>query len=338
MLLDEVQVLLKAGHGGAGRVSFNPGRRSGPNGGNGGRGGDIYITVTTDLWALNQFSKEKIKEAQNGEMGGVYQQAGKDGVDLEIKLPIGTEIEDLETGEKFEFNDLDKKILICEGGLGGRGNYEFRSSKNTTPMYAQKGLPGQMRNLKVELKFLADFGLIGIPNAGKSSLLNELTSANVKTADYPFTTLEPNLGVFGPSAGHSTLRDEPSGSDSKSSGQGHKIIADIPGLIEGASEGKGLGIKFLKHIEKVGLLLHCIAADSEDVLKDYKTVTGELQSYNPEILNKKEIILLTKSDLVDKKDLDKKIKTLKKLKKEVLPISIHDFDSLENLKQILNQV
>src|SRR3989344_8147809 len=228
MLIDEVQILLRGGHGGPGRVSFNPGMRKGPNGGNGGKGGDIYISVTSDLTALNQFSKSKIREAENGEMGGIYQQSGKDAGDLELKLPIGTELIDLKTEEKFELTDLNQRFLICEGGLGGRGNYEFRSSRNTTPMYAQKGLNGEERDLKVVLKFLADFGLIGLPNAGKSSLLNELTKANVKTADYPFTTLEPNLGVWSPSAG---------------SGQGTKVFADIPGLIEGASEGKGLGIK-----------------------------------------------------------------------------------------------
>lgn len=313
MLIDEVQILLRGGHGGPGRVSFNPGMKKGPNGGNGGKGGDIYISVTSDLTALNQFSKSKIREAENGVMGGIYQQSGKDAIDLELKLPIGTELLDLKTEEVFELTDLNQRFLICEGGLGGRGNFEFRSSRNTTPMYAQKGLNGQERDLKVVLKFLADFGLIGLPNAGKSSLLNELTKANVKTADYPFTTLEPNLGVWG-----------------------KKIVADIPGLIEGASEGKGLGIKFLKHIEKVGLLLHCISADSEDIAKDYETVVKELKSYNPEIVKKKEIILLTKSDLIEKKELSAKIKALQKFKKEILPISIHDWDSLEKLKLLLN--
>lgn len=314
MLIDEVQILLRGGHGGTGRVSFNPGKRSGPNGGNGGKGGDIYISVTSDLTALNQFSKSKIREAESGEMGGIYQQSGKDAPDLELKLPIGTEILDLKTEKVFELTDLNQRFLICKGGLGGRGNYEFRSSRNTTPMYAQKGLNGEERDLKVVLKFLADFGLIGLPNAGKSSLLNELTKANVKTADYPFTTLEPNLGVWG-----------------------KKIVADIPGLIEGASEGKGLGIKFLKHIEKVGLLLHCISTDSEDVAKDYKTVVNELKSYNPEIIKKKEIILLTKSDLVDKKILDKQIKILKVFKKEIFSVSIHDWDSLEELRKQLGK-
>ena len=314
MLIDEVQIKLRGGHGGPGKVAFNPGRKGGPCGGNGGKGGDIYITVTSDLTALNQFSKSQIKEAPDGQEGESSNRAGKDGEDLEIKMPIGTEITDLRSEEKFELNNLDQRILINIGGKGGKGNFEFRSSTNTTPMYAQPGLRGQERDLKVELKFLADFGFIGLPNAGKSSLLNELTHANVRVADYPFTTLEPNLGVFN-----------------------RRVVADIPGLIEGAHEGRGLGIKFLKHIEKVGLLLHCIASDSEDVLKDYKTVTKELQSYNPEIVKKKEIILLTKSDLVDKKELEKKIKKLEKLKKKVLPISIHDWDSLEKLKSVLTK-
>ncbi len=312
MLIDEVEIILKAGHGGPGRVSFNPGKKKGPNGGNGGKGGDVYLTVTSDLRALNQFSKSKEKEAGNGEMGGNYQKSGKDGEDLVIRMPLGSEIRDLKTEEIFELNDLDKRILICKGGLGGRGNYELRSSIKTTPMYAQKGLAGEEKILKVELKFLANFGLIGLPNAGKSSLLNELTQANVKTAEYPFTTLEPNLGVW----------------------EG-KVIADIPGLIEGASEGKGLGIKFLKHIEKVGLLIHCIAADSENVERDYQTVTGELESFNTETTTKKEIILLTKSDLVSKEEIQKKTKTLKKFKKDILPVSIHDWDSLQDLEKLL---
>lgn len=312
MLIDEVEITLKSGHGGAGRVSFNPGKKKGPNGGNGGKGGDIYLTVTSDLYSLNQFSKTKIREADNGGMGGNYQKSGKDGQDLEIRMPLGTEILDLKTGEKFELNNLNQRILICKGGLGGKGNFELRSSRRTTSLYAQKGLRGQEKQLKVELKFLADFGLIGLPNAGKSSLLNELTAASVKVADYPFTTLEANLGVWG-----------------------GKIIADIPGLIEGASQGKGLGIKFLKHIEKVDLLLHCIAVDSEKLVEEYQTVRKELENFNPEILSKMEIILLTKSDLVTKEDLRQKIKALKKFKKDVFSISIHDWDSLEKLKEFL---
>lgn len=314
MLIDEVEIILIAGHGGVGKVSFNPGKKSGPNGGNGGRGGDVYIRVTSDLTALNQFSKIKTIEAEDGFSGGKFQQSGKDGKDLEIIMPLGTEITDMKTGEVFQLNNLDQRILICKGGLGGKGNYELRSSRRTTPLYAQKGLNGQERHLKVELKLIADFGLIGLPNAGKSSLLNELTSANVKTADYPFTTLEPNLGMWN-----------------------KKIIADIPGLIEGASIGKGLGIKFLKHIEKVKLLLHCLPADSEDVVKDYQTIIKELGQYKKELLDKKEIIILTKTDLVDNKEIKKKMTRLKKFKKPIFPVSIHDWDSLQSLEGILKE-
>lgn len=312
MLIDEVEIILRAGHGGPGRVSFNPGKKGGPNGGNGGKGGDIYISVTSDLRALNQFSKTKTKEAENGEMGGIFQQSGKDGKDLGIVMPLGTELIDLQTGEIFELDNLGKRILICKGGLGGRGNFEFKSSRKTTPMYAQKGLPGEERNLKVDLKFIADFGLIGLPNAGKSSLLNELTNANVKTADYPFTTLEANLGMY--------------------SG---RVIADIPGLIEGASVGRGLGIKFLKHIERVKLLLHCVPADSEDIDKDYETVRKELEKYNKELLSKEEIIILTKSDLIETDEIKQKIHKLKKFKKKIIPVSIHDWDSLKELEKSL---
>ncbi|MBI4035309.1 GTPase ObgE [Candidatus Daviesbacteria bacterium] len=312
MLIDEVEITLRAGHGGPGRVSFNPGKKSGPNGGNGGKGGDIYISVTSDLRALNQFSNTKIREAENGEMGGNFQKTGNDGKDLEIIMPLGTEITDKSTGEVFELDDLNKRILICKGGLGGRGNFEFKSASNTTPRYAQKGLPGQERPLKLELKFIADFGLIGLPNAGKSSLLNELTAASAKVSSYPFTTLEPNLGVW----------------------EG-KIIADIPGLIEGAASGKGLGIRFLKHIEKVKLLLHCIASDSQDLLGDYKVVSEELKKYNPKLLEKEEIVILTKTDLIEQEEIKEKIKLLKKLEKQIIPVSIHDWDSLQTLQKVL---
>ena len=284
MFIDEVEITLRAGHGGAGKVSFYPGLKSGPDGGNGGKGGDIYLKVTSDLTALNQFSREKFLRAEGGEPGGSNRKFGKDGKDLEISLPLGTSLIDKTSGEEIELNDLNQKVLVCKGGLGGRGNFEFKSSRRTTPMFAQKGLPGEEKHFKVVLKSIADFGLIGLPNAGKSSLLNELTAAKAKIADYPFTTLEPNLGVLG----------SPSTPPGRS-GRG-KILADIPGLIEGASEGKGLGIKFLKHIEKVSLLLHCIEADSDDLVRDYHTVMEELKSFNPALLKKKEIILVTKSD------------------------------------------
>lgn len=313
MLIDEIEITLTAGHGGAGKVSFGPGKFSGPDGGNGGRGGDVYIRATTDIYGLNQFSKTKLMEAEDGKPGGNAKRFGEDGKDLEIVMPMGTELED-ETGEVIKLDNLESRILVCKGGLGGRGNFEFRSPTRTTPFYAQKGLDGQTKNFKVFLKLIADFGLIGLPNAGKSSLLNELTNANAKIGAYQFTTLEPNLGVLD-----------------------RRVIADLPGLIEGAATGRGLGIKFLKHIEKVGLLLHCISGESENLKNDYQIIRKELGEYNEKLLEKKEIILLTKIDLIDKKDLEKKLKILKKLNKNVLEVSIHDFDSLEKLKKELTK-
>ena len=250
--------------------------------------------------------------AENGEEGGKNRRYGRDGKDTEIGMPVGTLLIDKDSGEEFELNNVGEKILLCKGGLGGRGNAELANSRNTTPKYAQRGLPGKERSLQVILKLIADFGLIGLPNAGKSSLLNELTAAKVKVADYPFTTLEPNLGVF----------------------QG-KIVADIPGLIEGAAEGRGLGIKFLKHIEKVGLLLHTVSSESEDMVGSYSTVRKEMGEFNPGLLQKKEIILITKSDLVSKEELEKRVKLMKRLKKPILPVSIYDWESLEKLKDIL---
>lgn len=312
MLIDEAEVILEAGHGGAGRVSFYKVWMKGPDGGNGGRGGSVFIKATTDLTALRSFTAKKSLSAENGEMGGKNKSSGKDGKDLEILMPVGTVLEETNTGEVFELTKPNEVILIAKGGLGGKGNTEFKSSRNTTPEYAQPGLPGEKKEFKIHLKLIADYGLIGLPNAGKSSLLNELTAANVKTAEYPFTTLEPNLGSLN-----------------------GKILADIPGLIEGASTGKGLGIKFLKHIEKVATLLHCIAANAENTLEDYQTVWNELENYSEIFKGKPEVILLTKSDLVSEKKLKEKLKELKKLKIKIIPVSIHDWDSLENLKKEL---
>lgn len=320
MLIDEVEVTFQAGKGGPGKISFYPGQKSGPDGGNGGKGGDIYIRAVNDLNLLNQFSAKKLISAEDGKPGERNRKFGKDGQDLEIILPVGVTLIDKQTSESIELNKEGERVLLCKGGKGGKGNFEFKSSTNTTPKYAQPGLLGQEKHFKISLKLIADFGLIGLPNAGKSSLLNELTNAKARVAAYPFTTLEPNLGVF----------DNPSAS----SGQG-KIIADIPGLIEGASLGKGLGIKFLKHIEKVSLLLHCIASDSVDPVRDYKTVLNELKKFNPNLLTKPQIILLTKTDLIKMAEIDKKIKLLSKLKFKILPVSIYDYSAITHLRSAL---
>lgn len=312
--MDEAEITIKAGHGGAGIVSFGPKQGSGPDGGNGGRGGDFYVSATSDITLLNQFSQKIIFSAKNGMSGGKNRRSGKDGEDFELKLPVGTTITNTKTGEVvIELTQIGQKELLLKGGKGGRGNYEFRSSRRTTPLIAQSGLPGEELHVKISLKLIADFGLVGLPNAGKSSLLNELTNANIKTATYPFTTLSPNLGIY----------------------KG-KVIADIPGLIEGASLGRGLGISFLKHIEKVGVLLHCISAESIDLKRDYKIVRNEIGKYNKTLLKKKEVILITKSDLVDKKALEKIKKQFSKKVSKVIPVSIHDWESLEKLKKLIH--
>src|SRR3989338_551546 len=311
MLVDDVDIVIKAGHGGTGRASFHNKKGAGPDGGNGGKGGDVFVEVTSDLYGLNRYVSKKVLVAQNGEAGGKKDKSGADAGDLTLIMPVGTFIIDGEDNE-IELNEIGKKVLIAKGGLGGKGNAFFKSSRNTTPRYAQPGLRGEERKLNLKLKLIADFGLIGLPNAGKSSILNELTSASAKIGDYPFTTLEPNLGMLN-----------------------GKVIADIPGLIEGASEGKGLGHKFLKHIEKVKLLLHCISYESDNPISDYTIIHKELKEYSSILLEKQEIILLTKSDLIKDNDLKKKLKSLAKTKKQIISVSIHDWESLQLLIKIL---
>ena len=314
MLIDTAEVIFKGGHGGKGIVSFGKMARSGPDGGNGGRGGDLYVKATSDITLLNQFSRKTLFCAGNGMAGKKGKKTGLNGVDLEILLPVGTGIIDKISGETvLELNTVGERKLLCEGGKGGQGNWEFRSPVRQAPEISQPGLPGEERKLILSLRLIADFGLVGLPNAGKSSLLNELTRAKAKVADYPFTTLSPNIGV-----------------------SGGKLLADIPGLIEGAYLGKGLGIKFLKHIEKVGVILHCISSESSDLIKDYNTVRAEMEKYNPKLIEKTEVILLTKSDLVDKKELKKDINILKAVSENILPVSIYDWESLEKLKKLIS--
>lgn len=312
MLTTEVQINFQAGNGGNGLVSFRKGKMKGPDGGNGGRGGNIYIQAVSDIYRLSALASRKKIQADNGQNGGLNKKDGANANNLVIKLPLGTIVTDIESQEQWQINKITDNFLLCRGGRGGRGNFEFRSSVNITPLYAEKGKAGQKRRLNINLKLIADYGLIGFPNAGKSSLLKEITNANPKIASYPFTTLEPNLGECN-----------------------HKIIADIPGLIEGASSGKGLGIKFLKHIERVSLLLHCLSCESYNLKKDYQTIRNELKKYNPKLMAKKEVILLTKTDLKTEKQVKEMVKTLTKLNSRVLAISIHNWDSLEKLKSLI---
>lgn len=312
MLVDDVTITVKAGDGGNGAVTFFS-YRGGPSGGNGGKGGDIYLIGINDIEALSQFKFKKSLDAPNGGPGGPNRRHGRNGDDLYIKVPIGTRISIDNSGWIYEIRDIKTPFLLAKGGIGGLGNDEFKSSTNQAPRYAQKGGLGQEKNIHLELRLIANIGFIGLPNAGKSSLLASLTNASPKIADYPFTTLEPNLGVMMGS---------------------NFILADIPGLIEGASKGKGLGIKFLKHIEKTQLLAHCIDSSIKDPVDAYKTVRAEFEKYNPELLEKKEIIILTKTDLVDKDELKKKTKLLKKINKSIIAVSILDDESLNKLKSL----
>lgn len=314
MLIDEVEIVVKGGDGGVGIVSFGKGEKSGPDGGNGGKGGGVYIVASSDLTLLNQFQAKPSVSAENGIDGGKDKMAGRMGNDLVLSIPVGSDMKDLDTGEVFKLKKAGERFLLCRGGKGGVGNFELRSSRNTTPKNTIPPKEGQKRLLKVVLSFIADFGLIGLPSAGKSSLLNELVNTNVKTAEYHFTTLEPNLGVL----------------------PNKKIIADIPGLIEGASKGKGLGIKFLKHIQKVGLLFHCLASNSPDVVKDYKIVRKELGEFSKDLLKKDEVILLTKHDLVSEEEIKKLKLKLRNLKRKIIVTSIHDEDSINELMEALS--
>jgi GTP-binding protein len=318
VLIDDVTITLKAGDGGNGAVTFHP-MRGGPSGGNGGDGGDIYLIGINDIDALSQFKFKKSLSAENGGPGERQDKDGRDAPDLYIKIPIGTRISVNDSGWIYEIKDSKTPFLVAKGGIGGRGNDEFKSATNQTPRFAEKGKPGQEKKLRLQLRLIADVGFVGLPNAGKSSLLQALTNARPKIGNYPFTTLEPNLGVL--TAAQSSEKDI--------------ILADIPGLIEGASAGRGLGIKFLKHIEKTSIIAHCIDISQANLTEVYNTVRKEFSQYNPGLLAKKEIILLTKTDLLEDPDINKKIKSLSKLNKTTIPVSILDDESLLNLKKVL---
>jgi len=316
MLVDEVTIKVRAGNGGDGRVSFLHEKfrpKGGPDGGKGGNGGDVYFESIEDVAALNRFRFKKEFAAENGELGGKDRKTGRNGEDLIIKGPVGCILKDLKTEESWELGKVGERILIAKGGKGGRGNWSFRSATNQTPQEYEYGVLGQERELFLELRLIADIGLIGLPSVGKSSLLNELTNASAKVAAYNFTTLEPNLGVMD-----------------------GLILADLPGLIEGASKGKGLGIKFLKHVKRTKVLVHLISAESEDPLKDYQVVRKELGDYDSELLEKPELILVTKSDLVLGENVKRIIMyNLQKTKRNILPVSIYDYDQLQKLRQKL---
>lgn len=321
MLIDDVSILIKAGDGGNGAISFMRNARTargGPDGGNGGNGGSVLAQGSTDVFDLGEFRYKKKIFAENGISGKKQNLYGRNGEDILITVPVGTRITET-SGEVYEITDITTKITLAVGGKGGRGNNEFKSATNQTPMQAERGTKGEEKTIRLELRLIAQVGFIGFPNVGKSSLLQVLTNAHPKIGNYPFTTLEPNLGVMPAS---------PTGGDGI-------VLGDIPGLMEGASKGKGLGIKFLRHVEKTKLLVHCIDSTAEDVVKAYKTVRNEFKQYGEQLITKPEIILLTKTDLISEKDLEKKIKSLKNLNSIIKTVSIYNPQSLNGLKRFL---
>jgi len=316
MFIDDVKIEVTAGNGGNGVVAFSKIKNMrGATGGKGGDGGNVYFRGISNLDALRYFRFRKEIYSGDGKNGGYNLDAGAKGKDTVLDVPVGTVIHNFADGRDYEIMKINEMFLLAKGGRGGKGNFSFRSSVNTSPKEFQTGRPGEHFTLRLELKFIADVGLIGLPNVGKSSLLNELTNAKSKVANYDFTTLEPNLGV------HYDL-----------------ILADIPGLIEGASSGKGLGIKFLRHIERTKTLFHLLSAKSENIAQDYKVIRKELGEYNKALLLKPEYIFISKSDLVDKSELERKIAVLKKLSSSITPISIHDPESIKRVRDILNKL
>lgn len=283
--VDYVKVHVASGNGGKGSAHLRREKyvaKGGPDGGDGGRGGHVIIKGNKNLWTLVHFKFKKHFKAGHGEHGSKSRSTGADGEDVYLEVPLGTVVRNTETNEiLFEITEDGEEKIVLEGGMGGRGNWHFKSATNQTPRYAQPGIGGQEDHLTLELKVLADVGLVGFPNAGKSTLLSVMTSAKPKIANYEFTTLKPNLGIV-------EYRDFQS-----------FVMADIPGIIEGAAEGKGLGHYFLRHIERNATLLFLIPADSKDISQEYNILLDELRRYNPELLDKQRLVAISKCDMLD---------------------------------------
>ena len=288
--VDFVKIIISSGNGGKGSIHLRREKfitKGGPDGGDGGRGGNVIFRANSDLWTLYSFKFQKFFKAGHGGDGSKNQSSGKNGKDLYIDVPIGTLIKNSETNKLiFEISEKNKQEIILKGGIGGRGNSHFKTSTRQTPRYAQPGKKGIEMQITLELKLLADVGLVGFPNAGKSTLLSEITSAKPKIADYEFTTLKPNLGIV-------------NFDDYRSF-----VMADIPGIIEGASDGKGLGHYFLRHIERNSILLYLIPIDSKNLKDEFNILQKELVKFNPELVDKQIIIAFTKCDLLDQELYD----------------------------------
>lgn len=318
MFIDEITLTLRAGKGGDGVVRWRHEKGialGGPAGGDGGKGGDVYAVGVQDIGALVRYRKHKDFAAEDGAPGARDSLHGKSGEDLVAEFPVGSIITNRVTGRVVSLDRVGEPVLLLKGGNGGYGNEHFKSSTNRSPRKVTLGYPGEVAEFDIELQLIADAGLVGLPNAGKSSLINALTKAGAKVGAYPFTTLEPNLGSF----------------------HGY-ILADIPGLIEGAGEGKGLGHKFLRHVRRTKILVHLISLEEVDMKTAYQTIRAELEAYSPELLTKPEIVVLTKTDTVDEKILKERMEEVRKLNPEVHAVSILDDASIETFSHALSRV
>lgn len=314
-LIDELTFHAKGGDGGDGVVRFlhTKGKEfAGPSGGGGGKGGDVYALAVSDISVLARYTGEKSFKGGDGDDGQNRNRHGKGGEDIIIEVPVGSVIHNLSTGEVFDLPEKGMKVMLLAGGRGGAGNEHFKSSINQKPEEFQYGQGGQEADFKLELRLVADAGLIGLPNAGKSSLLNTMTNASAKVGSYAFTTLDPNLGAL----------------------YGY-VLADIPGLIEGASSGKGLGHKFLRHITRTRILFHCISLESEDVMRDYEVVRKELQSYDAELATKPEMVILTKADTKTEDEVEGVLAQFKKKGLDAMAVTILDDASVKTLQDAI---
>lgn len=318
--IDFVRIYCSSGHGGAGsmhlyRAKYVP--KGGPDGGDGGRGGHIILRANPQFWTLIHLKYRKHIKAEDGGKGEGGLRHGKNGTDIILDVPVGTVVKNAETDEVlFELVEAGEEKILCKGGRGGLGNDKFKSATQQTPRYAQPGEDGEEGVFALELKLLADVGLVGFPNAGKSTLLATLTSAKPKIANYAFTTLEPNLGIV-------RYYDDQS-----------FVMADIPGIIEGAHEGRGIGLRFLRHIERNSVLLFMVSAEEEDIAASYKTLLNELKQYNPELLDKQRVLAITKCDLID----EKRKKEIKSHLPKKIPYCFISSMNQEGLKELKEQL
>lgn len=317
IFLDKAKIKIESGRGGNGTVAWRREKyvdKGGPAGGDGGNGGDVYFVGDEDLSTLLDFKYKSIFKAENGDNGRIKNQIGKCGKDLYIKIPVGTVIKDAKTGKIIgDITHHEQTLLVAKGGRGGRGNARFATAQKRAPQFCEPGESGITRELDLELKLIADVGLIGMPNAGKSTLISAISAAKPKIADYPFTTLVPNLGVVKKRTGDSF------------------VVADIPGLIEGASEGIGLGHEFLKHVERCRFLLHLVDLTSEDPLDNYYKINEELKKYSESLYNEYQIVVLNKIDAVDEEIKNHYYEEFKKLGKDVFVISAATHENLNSL-------